>query len=66
VNTTGNVLTHGEYFVTRNDNVKLTKNIWESRERRKVNKLDFVTAGVLPLHIVFMEEKIEFRQRQMK
>jgi hypothetical protein len=58
--------THDEYFVTRNDNVNLTKNIWGSQERRNVNKLDFVTAGVLPLHIVFMEVKIEFQQRQMK
>jgi len=39
---------------------------WGSQERRNVNKLDFVTAGVLPLHIVFMEVKIEFQQRQMK
>jgi len=61
-----NVKTHDQCFVTRNDNVQLTKNIWGSQGRRNVNKLDFATAGVLPLHIVFMEVKIEFQQRQMK
>jgi hypothetical protein len=65
VNTTGNVKTHDEYFVTRNDNGKLTKSIWESQERRNVKKLDFVTAGTASSYCIHGSE-IEFRQRQMK
>lgn len=67
MNATGNVETHDEYSVTRNDNVELTKNILGKVEREEMlNKLDFVTAGAVPLHIVFMEVKIEFQQLQMK